>query len=142
MLSIFDIVAGLLTLTAVFAWLNHRFLGLPNNAGLLLMGLAASLVLVALEVLVPQVAVFGELESFIEKINFSETLLDGMLAFLLFASALQINLLTLRDRAWAVGAMATLGVVIPLSPWRLCSGAPGSFSPCPSPSPGLWYSAR
>ena len=142
MLSIFDIVAGLLTLTAVFAWLNHRFLGLPNNAGLLLMGLAASLVLVALEVLVPQVAVFGELESFIEKINFSETLLDGMLAFLLFAGALQINLLTLRDRAWAVGAMATLGVVIPLSPWRRCSGAPGRFSPCPSPSPGLWYSAR
>jgi CPA1 family monovalent cation:H+ antiporter len=76
------------------------------------MGLAASLVLVALEVLVPQVAVFGELESFIEKINFSETLLDGMLAFLLFAGALQINLLTLRDRAWAVGAMATLGVAI------------------------------
>jgi CPA1 family monovalent cation:H+ antiporter len=70
------------------------------------------LVLVALEVLVPQVAVFGELESFIEKINFSETLLDGMLAFLLFAGALQINLLTLRDRAWAVGAMATLGVAI------------------------------
>ncbi len=76
------------------------------------MGLAASLVLVALEVLVPQVAVFGKLESFIEKINFSETLLDGMLAFLLFAGALQINLLTLRDRAWAVGAMATLGVAI------------------------------
>lgn len=112
MLSIFDIVAGLLTLTALFAWLNHRYLGLPNNVGLLLMGLAASLVLVALEILVPQVALFGELEGFVEKINFSETLLDGMLAFLLFAGALQINLLTLRERAWAVGAMATLGVLI------------------------------
>ena len=112
MLSIFDIVARLLTLTALFAWLNHRYLGLPNNVGLLLTGLAASLVLVALEVLVPDVAVFGNLENFIEKINFSETLLDGLLAFLLFAGALQINLLTLRERAWTVGAMATLGVVI------------------------------
>ena len=99
MLSVFDIIAGLLTLTALFAWANHRFLHLPNNVGLLLMGMAASLVLVAFEVLIPQVALFGDLESFIEKINFSETLLDGMLAFLLFAGALQIDLSLLRDRA-------------------------------------------
>ncbi|HUV32976.1 MAG TPA: cation:proton antiporter, partial [Devosiaceae bacterium] len=112
MLSVFDIIAGLLTLTALFAWANHRFLHLPNNVGLLLMGMAASLVLVAFEVLIPQVALFGDLESFIEKINFSETLLDGMLAFLLFAGALQIDLSLLRDRAWTVGVMATLGVII------------------------------
>ena len=43
LLSIFDIVAGLLTLTALFAWLNHRYLGLPNNVSLLLMGLAVAL---------------------------------------------------------------------------------------------------
>jgi CPA1 family monovalent cation:H+ antiporter len=112
LLSIFDIVAGLLTLTALFAWANHRFLRLPNNVGLLLMGMAASLVLVGLEILIPSVALFGELEDFIKKINFSETLLDGMLAFLLFAGALQIDISLLRDRAWTVGAMATLGVVI------------------------------
>jgi Na+:H+ antiporter len=111
-LSIFDIIAGLLTLTALFAWANHRFLRLPNNVGLLAMGLAASIVLVVLEISVPQVALFGQIEDIIETINFSETLLDGMLAFLLFAGALQIDLSLLRDRAWTVGAMATLGVVI------------------------------
>lgn len=112
MLSIFDIIAGLLTLTALFAWANHRYLRLPNNVGLLVMGLAASIVLVLLEISIPEVALFGQIESFIEEINFSETLLDGMLAFLLFAGALQIDLSLLRDRAWTVGAMATLGVVI------------------------------
>jgi CPA1 family monovalent cation:H+ antiporter len=110
--SIFDIVAGLLTLTALFAWANHRYLRLPNNVGLLVMGLAASLVLVGLEISIPEVALFGDLEKFIEKINFSEALLEGMLAFLLFAGALQIDLTVLRDRAWIVGAMATLGVII------------------------------
>ena len=35
-----------------------------------------------------------------------------MLAFLLFAGALQIDLSVLRDRAWMVGVMATLGVII------------------------------
>ncbi len=113
--SVFQIIAGLLTLTALFAWLNHRWFGLPNNVGLLLMGLAASLVLVALEILVPDVAIYADLHDYVEKIDFSETLLNGMLAFLLFAGALQIDLSVLRDRAWTVGAMATFGVIVSIA---------------------------
>ena len=60
LLSIFEIVAGLLTLTAVFAWLNNRWLRLPNNVGLLIMGLAASLVLIGFEVLIPHVAIYED----------------------------------------------------------------------------------
>ncbi len=112
MLSIFQIAAGLLTLTATFAWLNHRWFGLPSNVGLLLMGLAASLVLIALEIALPHAAIFADLHSFVSNIDFSAALLNGMLAFLLFAGALQIDLTVLRDRAWTVGAMATLGVLI------------------------------
>jgi CPA1 family monovalent cation:H+ antiporter len=112
LLSLLEITAGLLLLTAAFAWLNHRFLGLPSNAGLLLMGLAASLVLIALEVLLPRTEIFADLHSFVKDINFSSALLNGMLAFLLFAGSLQIDLTLLRDRAWSVGAMATLGVIL------------------------------
>jgi CPA1 family monovalent cation:H+ antiporter len=112
LLSIFQIAASLLTLTAVFAWVNHRLLQLPSNVGLLLMGLAASLVLIGFELLLPNVAIFEDLHSFVETLNFSSALLNGMLAFLLFAGALQIDLSVLRDRAWTVGVMATLGVVI------------------------------
>jgi len=112
LVSVFEIIAGLLTLTALFAWLNHRWLGLPDNVGLLLMGLLASLVLVGLEMMLPNTALFGDVHSFVEGIDFPATLLNGMLAFLLFAGALQIDLSVLRDRAWTVGAMATFGVVI------------------------------
>jgi len=112
LVSVFEIIAGLLTLTALFAWLNHRWLGLPDNVGLLLMGLLASLVLVGLEMLLPNTALFGDVHSVIEGIDFPAALLNGMLAFLLFAGALQIDLSVLRDRAWTVGAMATFGVVI------------------------------
>jgi CPA1 family monovalent cation:H+ antiporter len=112
LLSIFEIVAWLLTLTALFAWLNQRWLRLPNNVGLLLMGLAASLVLIGFEIILPHVAIYGDLHRFVEGIDFSATLLNGMLAFLLFAGALQIDLTVLRDRAWTVGATAMLGVII------------------------------
>jgi Na+:H+ antiporter len=112
LLSIFEIVAGLLTLTALFAWLNHRWLQLPNNVGLLVTGLFASLALIGFEFLIPSLPFFGQLHGFIAEIDFPATLLNGMLAFLLFAGALQIDLTVLRDRAWSVGAMATFGVVV------------------------------
>jgi CPA1 family monovalent cation:H+ antiporter len=50
--------------------------------------------------------------AFVEGNDFSATLLNGMLAFLLFAGVLQIDLTVLRDRAWTVGAMATVGVIV------------------------------
>jgi uncharacterized iron-regulated membrane protein len=42
-MSLFDATALLLTLSALFGWINRRFLHLPRSVGLLLMGLAASL---------------------------------------------------------------------------------------------------
>ncbi|ODA67022.1 Na(+)/H(+) antiporter NhaP [Methyloligella halotolerans] len=111
-MSLFEIIAGLLVLTALFAWLNHRLIHLPHNVGLLVMGLAASLVLVGLELLLPQTSIFAELTNTIEGIDFSDALLHGMLGFLLFAGALHVDLGLLKARAWAVGLMATLGVVI------------------------------
>ncbi len=111
-MSLFEIIAGLLVLTALFAWANHRLVGLPHNVGLLVMAFAASLVLVGLELMVPETPIFAELTGTIQEIDFSETLLHGMLGFLLFAGALQVDIGLLRDRAWAVGIMATLGVVI------------------------------
>jgi Na+:H+ antiporter len=71
-----------------------------------------SLVLIGFEISMPQVTIYEDLHRFVEGIDFSSALLNGMLAFLLFAGALQIDLTVLRDRAWTVGAMATLGVVI------------------------------
>ncbi|WP_052629036.1 cation:proton antiporter, partial [Rhodopseudomonas palustris] len=112
MLSLFDVIAILLVLTASFAWINHVVLGLPNQIGLLLMGLLASLVLVAVELAFPDAPVFHEISTLLRGIDFSDTLLNGMLGFLLFAGALQIDLSRLRSRRWIVGTMATLGVFI------------------------------
>jgi CPA1 family monovalent cation:H+ antiporter len=112
MFSVFEIIAVLLTLTALFAWVNHVLLRLPNTIGLLLMALAASLVVVGLELLVTDVSIAGELSRLVEEVHFSEALLQGMLAFLLFAGALQVDLLQLKNRGWVIGIMATIGVFI------------------------------
>lgn len=111
-LSVFDLVAILLILTAAFAWINLRLIRLPHSIGLLVMGLVASLVLIGVELVFPNVVRYEDLAGIIRQIDFQATVLNGMLAFLLFAGALHVNLSVLRARAWAVGSMATVGIVI------------------------------
>lgn len=110
--SIFDLLALLLAATACFGWLNHVYLGLPHTIGLMIMGLLSSLLLIAGEFLVPGVHVYEELTSIIRHIDFQRIVLDGMLAFLLFAGALHVDFSQMRRRRWSIGTMATVGVVV------------------------------
>lgn len=112
MLTTIQAIAILLTVTAAFAWINCVVIKLPNTIGLLVMGLMASLVLVWLEFMFPGTAFFHEVSATVRRINFSAALLDGMLAFLLFAGALHVDFSKLRRRGLVVGCMATFGVVL------------------------------
>ncbi|MEQ9070865.1 MAG: cation:proton antiporter, partial [Gimesia chilikensis] len=112
MMTIYDLIAVFLVLTATFAWINHRLIRLPHTIGLLVMGLVASLGLICVELIFPGVLPYENLAGIIRQIDFQKTVLDGMLAFLLFAGALHVDLAQLRDRAWVVGSMATVGVLV------------------------------
>jgi Na+:H+ antiporter len=112
MLSLLDIAAILLVLSAIFGWVNVRFIGLPNVIGLLVMALATSAGLIVLDELMPGLGVQRVVEGTIKSIDFYNAMMNGMLAFLLFAGALQVDLGRLRAEAAAVGLMATVGVVI------------------------------
>lgn len=112
MLSIFEVVTLLVFLTALFGWFNRAFIGLPDAIGILIMGLAASLMLVLVEVIAPELFLRQATTGFLERIDFREALLNGMLAFLLFAGALHVDLKHLRKRAWSVGTMALVGTLI------------------------------
>ncbi len=112
MLSLFDIATILLVLSAIFGWVNERFIGLPHVIGLLVMALATSIGLIVLDEFMPGLGVSRVVEGAIKSIDFYNALMNGMLAFLLFAGALQVDLGRLRAEASAVGLMATVGVVI------------------------------
>lgn len=111
-LSVFDLIAVLLVLTATFGWVNHRYIGLPNTIGILAMGLLSSLILIGVELAVPHVSLYESLVALIQQVDFQRTVLNGMLAFLLFAGALHVDLTLLRNRAGVVATMATVGVLI------------------------------
>ena len=109
----FNIIAILITLSAVFGYINHRFIKLPTTIGLLLISIFMSLGVGVLGHL-------GEVGFAIEKqcidivhaIDFNKTLMVGMLSFLLFAGALHVDLNELTKQKWAVLIFATVGVIL------------------------------
>jgi CPA1 family monovalent cation:H+ antiporter len=105
----FDLLALLITLTAVFGWVNHRFVRLPATIGLMIISMAFSLALVALG----KAGVVGTdlLARLLGQVDFGEALLHGMLGALLFAGALHININDLRENKWVISLLATLGVI-------------------------------
>ncbi|MBA4148950.1 MAG: sodium:proton antiporter [Verrucomicrobia bacterium] len=108
-MDVFGIIAVLLTLAAVFSYINYRFLKLPTTIGLMVIALVMSLGLII-------GSEFGfDLESKAERIiasiDFNKTLMHGMLSFLLFAGALHVDLESLAKQKWVIGTFATIGVI-------------------------------
>ncbi len=112
MLSLFDLAALLLVLAALFGYFNKRHLDLPSNAGLLILALVASLLLITLSTAFPTLEFPAAIRETVAGIDFNETLMEGMLGFLLFAGALHVDWEALKSRALFVGLMATFGVLI------------------------------
>jgi CPA1 family monovalent cation:H+ antiporter len=109
-MELFDIIAVLLTLAALFSYINHRWFQLPTSIGLMVISLLFSLALIGLGFFVP--AIEQRAEAIIAGIDFNETLMHGMLGFLLFAGALHINLKDLASQRWMIAALASVGVVV------------------------------
>lgn len=109
-MEIFHIFSAILVISAIFAYINQKYIKLPGAIGLLLAGLLLSLVVQGLGAVSPQFETLVE-EQLIE-LNFSEILLEFMLSFLLFAGALHTDLDKLRESKWPILIFATVGVLI------------------------------
>jgi len=109
-MSLFELTATLLTLVALFSYLNERYIRLPSAIGLILFALLMSLGLIALGKL--GWGMEDQARSLLGSIDFSKTLLHGMLSFLLFAGALHVNLEDLKQQKWFIISLATAGVLI------------------------------
>jgi len=107
--KLFHILAILLTASAVFSYLNHRLLHLPTTIGIMLIALVFSLLLNLLGPL--GVEIEHEVEIMLDSIEFDDTLLHGMLSFLLFAGALHVDLGELAKQRGVIITLATAGVV-------------------------------
>ena len=110
-MTAFDLAAVFISLVAAAGWANARWLQLPPSVAMLAVGVLGSLLLVAGRGLPYVSPAAGALSHLIGQVNFPETVVGYMLAFLLFAGAMQVDLGELRRRRNAVISLATLGVI-------------------------------
>ncbi len=111
-LGLINIATAVITLAAVFGYINYRWLKLPSTIGLVVIALASSLGVIAIDAAVPDLNLRDTARAAFLQIDFHETLMEGLLSFLLFAGALHVNLDELLARKWAIGSLATIGVLI------------------------------
>jgi len=108
-MSLIDVIAIIISLAAVFSYLNHITLKLPNTIGVMLIALVGSLLLLALGQVFDGIT--RHALSLLNSIDFNRTLMDGMLSFLLFAGALHVNLNDLAKQKWVIATLASGGVI-------------------------------
>ncbi|MDG5749829.1 sodium:proton antiporter [Qipengyuania sp. XHP0211] len=111
-LSAFELAAILVVASALLGWLNHHFIKLPHVIGLTVMGALAAIALTAVDAVVPGITLDDWVTETLQQLNFTETLLQGMLSFLLFAGALHVDLDRLKVAWLPVLLLSTVGVLV------------------------------
>ncbi|WP_028297409.1 cation:proton antiporter [Olivibacter sitiensis] len=100
----------LIVLSAIFSYVNERFLRLPATIGVMVIALLISLGLILTDKMIPHI--FEEFSGFISNIDFTEVLMGAMLNFLLFAGAIHIHLSDLKEQKAPVIVFSTVSVII------------------------------
>lgn len=109
-MEIYNIITLIIVLTAIFGYINFRFIKLPGTIGIMLISLIASLVVIGIGTISP--IFFAKTIESIKTIDFNIVVLKIMLSFLLFAAAIHIDLKKLRSERMAIITFSTIGVLI------------------------------
>jgi len=107
-----QITSILIVLAAAFGAVNYLFFTLPSAIGILVVSLLASLGIVVINALLPDIGIEQTVRKTVTGVDFSQALLEGMLGLLLFAGALHVKLSDLQKQWSLILLMATLGVAL------------------------------
>ena len=132
-MTAFDLTAVFLSLVAAAGWLNARYARLPPSVAMLAAGVLGSVLLIAGRRIEGAAPAADALSRLIGQVNFPQTVVGYMLAFLLFAGAMQVDLNELRRRRLAVVTLATLGVLAStlIVGFGVCGAAEALGTPLP-----------
>lgn len=111
-MSSFEFLAALLLLAAILGIVNHRYFHLPPTILLMAGSLALSVVIILVDRSVGSVELRAWWKDLVAETDLPHVFLDGLLAFMLFAGSLHVDMDSLRSQKWTVLSLATLGVLM------------------------------
>ncbi len=126
--ELYSVISVLITLSALFGYVNHRFIRLPTTTGIMLISILMSLAMVIIGHLGHTgIDIENQWIALIRNIDFNEVLMVGMLGFLLFAGSMHVDLNELKKEKWEIAIFSTIGVILStlivgVLTWLLSSG--------------------
>jgi len=109
-MDLFVIIALLVIVSAFYSYLNARYIKLPGTIGIVTIAIAVSIITITIDRLDPSVARY--LTVLAKNINFSGTVLNIMLGFLLFSGSFSLNTKRLKKEMRPVFVLSTIGVIL------------------------------
>jgi CPA1 family monovalent cation:H+ antiporter len=109
-MALYDALAMMTVLAAIFGYINHRFIKLPNTIGIMLMSLLCSLVVVFAGWIDHDLVV--GVERTVKSIDFYTILMRIMLSFLLFAGAFHLDGRNIRAQGLSIFVFSTIGTLL------------------------------
>lgn len=109
-MDLFFVIALLVIVSALFSYLNARFIKLPGTIGIVLIATIVSIAILIVDKLDPVSARY--LTTLAKNIDFSKVVLNIMLGFLLFSSAFNLDGKKLKKEMRPVLVLSTLGVIL------------------------------
>jgi len=106
----FEAFSLIFALSALFSFINYKFLKLPLTIGLMILALITALLVIASQFVFPDLYTF--FCDLVLALDFKHLLLDTLLSFLLFAGALHVNVYELAKEKWSVLLFASIGVIL------------------------------
>jgi len=106
----FDIASILVMMSAIFGYINEKYLKLPTTIGLMLIAIIFTLLTIIFSYIDPML--LNHQKELISQIDFSTVLLDMMLSFMLFAGAMHTNFQQLKIQRRPVLAFAVISTLI------------------------------
>lgn len=108
-LNFFSLVSVLISLAAVSSYINYRYIKLPTTIGVMLVALMASLALITMGAFA--IGFREQAAALVTQIDFDQTVLHGLLAFLLFAGSIHVQLEDLGREWVTISSLAILGTL-------------------------------
>jgi len=109
-MGLFVILTLLVIVSAFYSYINARFIKLPGTIGIVSIAIIVSVITIFIDKINPGAAHY--LTSLAKNINFSSTVLNIMLGFLLFAGSFNLNAKRLKKEMFPVLVLSTLGVLL------------------------------
>lgn len=109
-MDLFILITFLVIVSAFYSYINARFVKLPGTIGVVSIAIVGSIVTITINNLYPNSVRY--LTMLARNIDFSETVLDIMLGFLLFSGSFTLNTKRLRKEMRPVFLLSTIGVIL------------------------------